>query len=60
MPSELELIVAGNRLQSRVDGQTVLEARDDTLADGGIGLLIEEGRTATQRVAVAPPNPAAA
>ena len=39
MPSELELIVAGNRLQSRVDGQTVLEARDDTLADGGIGQI---------------------
>jgi len=37
-----------------VDGEAVLEASDDELQSGGIGLVVEEGRTATQCVRVMP------
>lgn len=51
---ELELRVEGNKLIGLVDGEAVLEASDDELQSGGIGLVVEEGRTATQCVRVMP------
>ena len=50
----LELEVNQNILKARVDGQLILRAEDSdaSLKDGGIALLVSEGRTATQKVAV--------
>lgn len=48
----LELVVNGSTLVGTIDGETVLEAEDDALATGGIALLVDEGRTATQTVVV--------
>lgn len=52
---ELSLSVEGNRLTATVDGKKLLEAQDDHLTHGGVGLLVTEGRTATQRVTITPP-----
>ncbi|MEM7077625.1 MAG: ADP-ribosylglycohydrolase family protein [Pseudomonadota bacterium] len=51
---QLSLSVAGEVLHASVDGQALLEARDNTLPVGGIALLIEEGRTGTDKVSVTP------
>ncbi len=51
---ELSLSVSGNRLVGAVNGKEIIEAESSTLADGAIGLLVEEGRTATRSVRVAP------
>ena len=49
----LKLTVEGDRLVAQ-SGETVLTASDPALTCGGIALLIEEGRTATQTVRVRP------
>ena len=49
---QLEITVAGSTITGTVDGETVLEAEDEALTSGGIALLVDEGRTATQSVAV--------
>ena len=51
---EMSLQVSGNQLVGSVNGTKVLEATSDTFADGAIGLLIEEGRTATNAVRIQP------
>ncbi|MCY4059520.1 MAG: ADP-ribosylglycohydrolase family protein, partial [Gammaproteobacteria bacterium] len=51
---QLEITVAGTTITASVDGETLLETEDDALATGGIALLIDEGRTATQAVTIAP------
>ena len=57
---QLELTVCGSTITGSIDGDTALRAEDDALASGGIALLVDEGRTATQTVAVSPvPAPAA-
>ena len=46
--------VQGNQISGDIDDDTVLTATDRSLESGGIGLLIDEGRTATQEVSVSP------
>lgn len=41
---ELTLEVRGDRLAGFVNGQRLLEARDDVLAEGGIGIVVSNGR----------------
>jgi ADP-ribosylglycohydrolase len=55
---DLALEVVGTRLGAWIDGGRIFEV-DDTdrpLTGGGVALLCEEGRTATQAVAVRPAN----
>ena len=47
---ELTLVVHGHRLIGRVNGATLIEAEDDALDAGAVGLVVEEGRTEIQRV----------
>ena len=49
---QMEIAVEGSGITGSVDGETLLETQDDALATGGIALLIDEGRTATQAVSV--------
>jgi hypothetical protein len=53
---DLSLEVVGTRLRAWVDGQQLFEVddADRPLTGGGVALLCEEGRTATQAVAVRP------
>ena len=51
---ELTLEACGDRLTGKVDGVTLLEATDDALDCGGVGLVIEEGRLGVDRVEVRP------
>ena len=51
---QLQLCVRGSDLIASVDGLEVLAACDKTLTCGGMALVIEEGRTATQQIVVAP------
>jgi hypothetical protein len=53
---ELSLEVVGSHLRAWVDGQLLFEAddADRPLTCGGVALLCEEGRTATQAVTVQP------
>jgi len=53
----LALEVRGTHLEGRVDGEMLFELNDTTapdgaLADGGIGLVVTEGRTATQALSI--------
>ena len=50
----MEIAVEGSGITGSVDGETLLSTQDDALATGGIALLIDEGRTATQAVSIAP------
>ena len=52
---DLALTVEGNRLIGSIGGEQVLEASDDVLTDGGVALLVEEGRTATKTVTLSAP-----
>lgn len=49
---QLSLEVNGNRLTAKVDGIALLEATDDALDAGAVGLVIEEGRIAISRVQI--------
>lgn len=51
---ELTLEIRGDRLLGKVDGATLLEATDDALDRGAVGLVIEEGRLGVDRVEVSP------
>ena len=51
---QLQLCVRGTHLIACVDGKEVLAAFDEALSSGGMALVIEEGRTATQQVTVEP------
>ncbi|HCP50529.1 MAG TPA: hypothetical protein DIT73_09905 [Gammaproteobacteria bacterium] len=53
---ELEMRVRGSQIEGYIDHQKVLSESDIELTEGGIGLVIDTGRTATQRVQVAPLN----
>lgn len=48
----MTLQVSGENIVGIIDDATVLEAKDDKLDAGAIGLIVEEGRTATSRVQV--------
>ena len=50
----LEVAVEGATISGSIDGEIALTANDAALASGGIALLVDEGRTATQTVTVAP------
>jgi len=50
----LALAVQGNLIRGYVEGRLVIEAEDSSFAGGGIGLVVEEGRTATQFVQIEP------
>lgn len=49
---QLSLEVNGNSLTAKVDGIALLEATDDALDAGAMGLVIEEGRIAISRVQI--------
>ena len=51
---ELEMRVRGNQIEGYVDHQRILSTSNGELTEGGIGLVIDTGRTATQRVRVGP------
>ncbi len=51
---DMELRVNGDRIQGIVNGEPVLESSDTALRSGGIALVSEEGRTATNTVKVTP------
>ena len=51
---QLSLEVHGNQLTGKVNGTTRIEATSNTLLEGSIALLIEEGRTATHAVRIQP------
>lgn len=51
---QFEIVVSGDQITASIDGKTRLNATDATLTGGGIGLLINEGRTATREVSVKP------
>ena len=53
---ELEMRVRGSQIEGYIDHQKVLSESDIELTEGGIGLVIDTGRTATQRVQVTPLN----
>ncbi len=48
-----ELAVEGKRISGSVDGLSIT-AEDDALSSGGIGLVVDEGRTASQKVVISP------
>ncbi|MCY3885304.1 MAG: ADP-ribosylglycohydrolase family protein [Gammaproteobacteria bacterium] len=51
---DFALTVFGHTLIGAIDGQEFLRAEDSSLSEGGIALLINEGRTATQTVSIEP------
>lgn len=53
---ELQLTVAGNRIRAAIDGKPLFDVvdADRPLTEGAIALVVEEGRTATRKVEVAP------
>lgn len=51
---DFDLAVSGSTLIGTIDGQELLRASDSSLLEGGIALLINEGRTATQAVSIEP------
>ena len=51
---EMKLAVSGEKLTGSINGVTVLEASDSDLQNGAVGLIVEEGRTATEKVVVSP------
>ena len=51
---ELSLESNGNDLVGHVNGSKVLEATDNGLSAGSVGLIIDEGRTAVRRIEISP------
>ena len=49
-----ELAVRGDAIEGRVNDDVAVTATDDSLLEGGIALLVEGGRTASQEVTVRP------
>ncbi|MEL7185149.1 MAG: ADP-ribosylglycohydrolase family protein [Pseudomonadota bacterium] len=47
---QMSLTVNGNAIIGTIDGGPTFEVKDDNLDSGGIGLIIEEGRSATKKV----------
>ena len=52
---QFEITAQGTTITGSIDGTAVLTAEDASLAEGGIALLIDEGRTATQAVRISAP-----
>ena len=50
----MSLSAKGDHLMASINGTQVLEATDSTLKGGGVGIVIEEGRSATNKVSVEP------
>ena len=51
---KMSLHVNGDALVGKIDGAVVLTAKDTALDSGAIGLVVADGRTATNTVTVAP------
>ncbi|MEV4539500.1 ADP-ribosylglycohydrolase family protein [Asanoa sp. NPDC049518] len=51
---QLALRVAGSRITASVDGVELFDLDDTALSCGGVALLVEQGRTATQAVQITP------
>ena len=49
-----ELSVAGESIVGRLNDGIALTATDDGLGEGGIALLVEDGRSATEEVTIGP------
>jgi hypothetical protein len=52
---DMALAVEGDRLIATVNGEEIFDVHDAQLTHGGVGLVIAEGRTVTQRVIITPP-----
>ena len=50
----MSLSAKGDHLTASINGTQVLEALDSTLKGGAVGMVIEEGRSATNKVSVEP------
>ena len=50
----LSLTFDNDKLIGCVNGDPMIEMHDQSLSCGGIGLLIEEGRTSSQEIRVSP------
>ena len=50
----MSLSAKGDHLTASINGTQVLEATDSTLKGGAVGIVIEEGRSATNKVSVEP------
>ncbi|GAA1861791.1 ADP-ribosylglycohydrolase family protein [Asanoa iriomotensis] len=50
----LTLRVAGSRITATLDGAELFDLDDTALSCGGVALLVEQGRTATQAVSIQP------
>ena len=50
----MSLRAEGDHLTASINGTQVLEATDSTLKGGAVGIVIEEGRSATNKVSVEP------
>ena len=48
------LRVTGDRLLAAINGEGLFDVTDNGLSDGGIGLVVEEGRVMSDGVAVRP------
>jgi len=55
-PYHLSLVVTGNRIEARIDGDAMFDVTDrqDPLAGGGIGLICEEGCLSSEAVTISP------
>ena len=51
---QMKLTARGDRIAGYLNGEKLLDVQDESLSGGGIGLLIDEGRSATQTVHVEP------
>jgi ADP-ribosylglycohydrolase len=51
---DLELSISGEKLTGSVNGKVLVKAEDGSIPSGGVALVVEDGRTATQSVRVQP------
>ena len=49
---QLKLSVRGDSIEGYVNGEKLVSANDASLSQGGVALVIDEGRTATQKVSI--------
>lgn len=49
---QLKLAVNGESIDGYVNGEKLVSANDASLSQGGVALVIDEGRTATQKVSI--------
>ena len=51
---QIDIVVRGDHILARIDGQDVLEATDSRFREGGIGFVVTNGSVAAEEVRVGP------